>query len=601
MKNRRADLKQNIITFQSPPLFSSSRLPRKHYEHRANKDDVAIVVARSATTVFSLRLIGMLLAWKMAVPGRDVAVVAGHMNYASVDPVYFQGVRAFFQLLTSSVAQPFRNPCMKDIAALNIMPPGLAKIGTAPFENMSNFSGDSSDLDVGAWKNGSTTMFGSTVAINNTDDAGGDTAGGAGLVFLGLQHAGAYIEQAVPTKDGSTYSLSYMVAKAGNRLGQEDATIKITVDGKNVTEFQPAGSSFEHKTATFTASGDISVIRFENASPPGDKTVFVDMVHIEKKGIKKSTRAASSSGDTSACLPFQDAGGPTSKKRCENGVTSGAKLLASPQLTVPNVGMIEVRPTGEMILSLLVAGHKQAESSEGGEEKSEGGNESGKGNATKGGGGEKAEGAEESTADEEAHAHADSKDGQEGDQSEEGDLLEEGAGRKVMKFRMGGKTRKQGKQETTTAAPEASNSSSGGNSSSGSNSSSASNSSSSASVPTGKPYAVCTVIVSSRFAQNKEQTCGVPVPTTSAPSSLPLGWWKVTSTPDPVYIPAMCSLLKDALPGEMRLHIADCELPDPPCTIVCFNAFGFASRLDTRETHEIHQRHCLTARLAPNT
>eukprot|EP00929_Paragymnodinium_shiwhaense_P017573 TRINITY_DN126_c0_g1_i2.p1 TRINITY_DN126_c0_g1~~TRINITY_DN126_c0_g1_i2.p1 ORF type:complete len:3378 (+),score=908.37 TRINITY_DN126_c0_g1_i2:86-10135(+) len=153
-----------------------------------------------------------------------------------------------------------------------------AKFGTASFEGLDTGSGYKYLDSVGDW-----TKNGNTVAIKSLNGPWGGTAAGEGSIYLGLQNVNAYIEQTVSTIAESEYLVTYMVAKRGNYGNQDDSTIKITVDGSTIAAFSPAGSSFQTMTFTFKASGASAVIRFENASPPGDKTVFVDGFSIVRE------------------------------------------------------------------------------------------------------------------------------------------------------------------------------------------------------------------------------------------------------------------------------------------------------------------------------
>eukprot|EP00929_Paragymnodinium_shiwhaense_P002030 TRINITY_DN102229_c0_g1_i1.p1 TRINITY_DN102229_c0_g1~~TRINITY_DN102229_c0_g1_i1.p1 ORF type:complete len:420 (-),score=68.79 TRINITY_DN102229_c0_g1_i1:3-1262(-) len=128
--------------------------------------------------------------------------------------------------------------------------------------------------DLGKW-----SKVGSTVAIQSGNLPWGGTTTPAGSVFLGLQGAGASIEQKFYTEAGSEYRVSFLCARRGN-LGGTDVAIKVTVGGTTIAEFSPTSSSFSRTTVSFMATGESATIKFENASPPGDKTVFVDDISV---------------------------------------------------------------------------------------------------------------------------------------------------------------------------------------------------------------------------------------------------------------------------------------------------------------------------------
>jgi hypothetical protein len=97
---------------------------------------------------------------------------------------------------------------------------------------------------------------------------------------MGLQSAGTFVAQSISVTKGSLYELAYYIAKRGKMGGQEDAKIKVTLDDKVFNEMIPESSHFARNAHTFTAESDSIKIKFENVSPKGDKTVFLDSVSL---------------------------------------------------------------------------------------------------------------------------------------------------------------------------------------------------------------------------------------------------------------------------------------------------------------------------------
>eukprot|EP00929_Paragymnodinium_shiwhaense_P000821 TRINITY_DN101028_c0_g1_i1.p1 TRINITY_DN101028_c0_g1~~TRINITY_DN101028_c0_g1_i1.p1 ORF type:complete len:1391 (+),score=428.75 TRINITY_DN101028_c0_g1_i1:112-4284(+) len=119
--------------------------------------------------------------------------------------------------------------------------------------------------------------------ISSGNSRWGGTTAAAGKYFLGLQGAGAFASLHVDVAPGEVYELSYSVARRGNAGNQEGSSMKIKLNGDTKAEFAPVGSKFEKKSFSFKAPAATASITFENNSPPGDKTVFLDDVSLIKK------------------------------------------------------------------------------------------------------------------------------------------------------------------------------------------------------------------------------------------------------------------------------------------------------------------------------
>ena len=116
---------------------------------------------------------------------------------------------------------------------------------------------------------------GGTVIVQNGNGPWGGLDSGSGGYFMSVQSSGAFLQQEVPgLTAGETYTISFLTA---NRPGYGgDESVKVVVDGAVIWEGVSPPDAFEETTAVFKASGASAVIRVENDSPGGDKSIFVD-------------------------------------------------------------------------------------------------------------------------------------------------------------------------------------------------------------------------------------------------------------------------------------------------------------------------------------
>ena len=126
------------------------------------------------------------------------------------------------------------------------------------------------------------------VVVRSGNKPWGGLTSHSGNYFISIQGSGAYVEQKVcGLVKGTTYTVSFA---ATHRPGYgNDEKLKVTVDGKTVWSAAANAKNglpdkFGTFKATFTAQGGDATIRFENDSPKGDKSVFLDSVTIAKGG-----------------------------------------------------------------------------------------------------------------------------------------------------------------------------------------------------------------------------------------------------------------------------------------------------------------------------
>jgi len=115
----------------------------------------------------------------------------------------------------------------------------------------------------------------------------------SGNYFLSIQGQGAYVEQAVcGLIAGQNYKLIFA---ATHRPGYgNDEKFKVTVNGKTIWSAAANAKNglpdkFGIFQVNFKASGGDTTIRFENDSPTGDKSVFLDAVQLVKAGVQDLT------------------------------------------------------------------------------------------------------------------------------------------------------------------------------------------------------------------------------------------------------------------------------------------------------------------------
>lgn len=119
----------------------------------------------------------------------------------------------------------------------------------------------------------------SSVLIQSGASGWGGVSADAGTNFLGLQGMGAYVEQTV---GGLTIGATYVVSFSfGDRPGYgEDEMMHVKVDGVVIWESMHPEDGLNLYSAVFTAAAEAVTLRFENDSPEGDRSVFLDSVSV---------------------------------------------------------------------------------------------------------------------------------------------------------------------------------------------------------------------------------------------------------------------------------------------------------------------------------
>ena len=182
-----------------------------------------------------------------------------------------------------------------------------------------------------------------TIVVTNGNTPWGGLESGHGNYFLSLQGAGSYVEQEfTELSPGQSYEIRFLAA---HRPGYgDDEQLKVLVNGLEVWETAHPSGSFVRYTTTFVAPGTTAKIRFENDSPEGDRSVFVDDVHVMPTGEESHCERCpprSYSNHTNAvscikCLTLADCA-PGEKLVGKCTATAGPVCSASGPTTVPPV------------------------------------------------------------------------------------------------------------------------------------------------------------------------------------------------------------------------------------------------------------------------
>jgi hypothetical protein len=125
-----------------------------------------------------------------------------------------------------------------------------------------------------------------------------------GDYFLGLQGPNSVVSQSVTHHTpGATYMLIFQVAKCSDNYAP---VLKMTVDGVELMRVVPSSVNFERQTVYYQSSYEYATIAFENDSPPGDRTVFIDQVLIVQATESTTTTSTSTSTtSTSTTRPLE--------------------------------------------------------------------------------------------------------------------------------------------------------------------------------------------------------------------------------------------------------------------------------------------------------
>merc|ERR1711871_1196749 len=128
------------------------------------------------------------------------------------------------------------------------------------------------------------TARGGVVVVKSGNRPWGGLPSADGKHFISIQGRGAFVEQSVcGLTKGQQYSLTFAMTHRPGYGNDEKAVVKIngkTVWSADAKKGLPA--KFASFTVKFTASGRTAKIRFENDSPKGDKSVFLDNVKLAK-------------------------------------------------------------------------------------------------------------------------------------------------------------------------------------------------------------------------------------------------------------------------------------------------------------------------------
>lgn len=111
----------------------------------------------------------------------------------------------------------------------------------------------------------------------------GGVGGAHGAYFMACQSAGASVSQFVPGHvAGRAYELYFLVAarKRSPKHTYPDPTVRLLVDGAEVYRFTPTGQEFVPQRVPYRPNFQEAKFKFENVSPPGDRTFFIDDIRI---------------------------------------------------------------------------------------------------------------------------------------------------------------------------------------------------------------------------------------------------------------------------------------------------------------------------------
>ena len=122
-----------------------------------------------------------------------------------------------------------------------------------------------------------------TVAAKNGNRPWGGLDSGNGNYYYSIQSDGSYLEQTVTLVKGATYTITFLATHRPGYGSDEKLRIKIRNSGSSYItiwhrDYMP--EKFMEFSATFTALRNDQYIRFENDSPAGDRSVFIDEIRI---------------------------------------------------------------------------------------------------------------------------------------------------------------------------------------------------------------------------------------------------------------------------------------------------------------------------------
>src|SRR5262249_62087489 len=114
---------------------------------------------------------------------------------------------------------------------------------------------------------------------NGSGSTGGNPAAPDGTTVAFVEMTGSF-SQSAPSSAG-TYTLSFSAAQRAN-FQASSQTIRVLVDGVQVGQFTPAGTSYTTlTTGSFSLTAGAHTISFVGLDPSGgDNTAFIDNVRL---------------------------------------------------------------------------------------------------------------------------------------------------------------------------------------------------------------------------------------------------------------------------------------------------------------------------------
>eukprot|EP00041_Stephanoeca_diplocostata_P010109 m.160445 g.160445 ORF g.160445 m.160445 type:complete len:488 (+) comp18025_c0_seq1:60-1523(+) len=121
---------------------------------------------------------------------------------------------------------------------------------------------------------------GSVLLAANGNAPWGGLTSGSGSFYVVLQGAGSYIQRNITgLQPNMQYTLSFMTAERPGRPVEQRFTV--SVNGQPlITNLYPFDQFTTHNAAFTTNAYGYAMVQFENTSPPGDASVFVDNVQL---------------------------------------------------------------------------------------------------------------------------------------------------------------------------------------------------------------------------------------------------------------------------------------------------------------------------------
>ena len=134
------------------------------------------------------------------------------------------------------------------------------------------------------------------IVVKSGSSAWGGLKAPSGENYLSLQGLGSHIHQPISgLVKGKTYVVRFSMA---DRPGYgEDESLHVKIDNNVIWESTHPDDGFNAYSAIFTATRTRSMLTFENDSPEGDRSIFIDGVSITQTRNAVSVILPSSSAD----------------------------------------------------------------------------------------------------------------------------------------------------------------------------------------------------------------------------------------------------------------------------------------------------------------